>query len=388
MVRFVIIALHQGEPEMQRIKFIDKMAQGKLSRRQMMQSAGAFGVGTLVLPKVARAEEVLTCLEWGGYDATDYFQAYVDKHGAAPNFSIFAGEEDALAKVLAGYSADVMHPCNYSVARFVNAGVAAPIDTSRLSHWPDLFPALQTAEGVVENGEVVMAPADWGNSSIAYRPDLVDDAFKADPSWAIFYDDAYKGKVSMSDNEIAIIIGAMVGGMPYDEAYKLAGDDLAKATETWGKKAVDVSRFLWTDATELQQAMASGEIVAAYAWNDLVKNLRAEGVPVEFARPKEGMFAWFCGLTLLNTGKADPALAYDFIDAWLSPETGKVLIEQSGYGHSNIKSFEISDPAQVAAMGITDPVKMMAESIIFKTPTDEVQVGFNKAWGDVKALKL
>ena len=27
--------------------------------------------------------------------------------------------------------------------------------------------------------------------------------------------------------------------------------------------------------------MASGEIIAAYAWNDLVKNLKAEGIPVD-----------------------------------------------------------------------------------------------------------
>ncbi|MEZ5779548.1 MAG: extracellular solute-binding protein [Paracoccaceae bacterium] len=372
---------------MQRVKFIDKMSQGKVSRRQMMQAAGAFGIGTMVLPKRAVSAEVLTCLEWGGYDSAEFFQPYLDKYGVQPNFSIFAGEEDALAKVLAGFAADVMHPCNYSVARFVNAGLTKPIDTARLSHWNDIFPVLQTSEGVIENGEVVMAPADWGNSSIAYRPDLIDDAFKADPTWAIFFDDAYTGRVSMNDNEIAILIGAMVGGMPYSEAYKLDGAELEAATKEWGTKAVNVSRFLWTDASELQQAMASGEIVAAYAWNDLVANLRREGIPVEYAKPKEGMFTWFCGLTLLNSGNADEQAAYDFLDAWLSPETGKVLIEGSGYGHANMKSFEIADPEAIAAMGITDPVGMMADTLVFRTPPDEVQEHHNKAWGDIKALK-
>src|SRR5690606_39857569 len=104
---------------------------------------------------------------------------------------------------------------------------------------------------------------------------------------------------------------------------------------------VNTAKFLWNDSSEVQQAMASGEIVAAYAWNDLVANLRAEGIPVELAAQKEGMFTWFCGLTLLNTGKADQQAAYDFIDAWLSPETGKALIEGSGYGHATSKAFEI-----------------------------------------------
>ncbi|MEZ5912202.1 MAG: hypothetical protein R3D84_08270 [Paracoccaceae bacterium] len=100
------------------------------------------------------------------------------------------------------------------------------------------------------------------------------------------------------------------------------------------------------------------------------------------------MFTWFCGLTMLNSGKADEALAYDFIDAWLSPETGKYLIESSGYGHANTKSFEIADPAEVAAMGITDPVAMMSSAILFRTPTDAVQEEQNRVWGDTKALKM
>jgi spermidine/putrescine transport system substrate-binding protein len=372
---------------MERIRFIDRMAAGRLSRREMLKKASAFGVGLLALPRLSRSEEVLTCLEWGGYDSDSYFKSYVDKHGAAPNFSIFSGEEDALAKVRAGFAADVMHPCNYSVARFVNAKLAVEIDTAKLSNWKDLFPALQTAEGVMVDGKVMMAPADWGNSSIAYRPDLVGEDFKKAESWSIFYDDKYAGKVSMLDNEIAITIGAMVGGMSYDEAYKLSGPALTDAAKNWGTKAVKISRFLWNDASELQQALASGEVVAGYAWNDVVKNLTREGIPVAYAKPKEGYFTWFCGLTLLNSGKADRALAYDFIDAWLSPETGKALIEGSGYGHSNIKAFEIANKEDVAAMGITDPAAHMKSAILLKTAPDAVQTEFNKAWGDLKALK-
>jgi len=372
---------------MERIRFIDKMAAGRITRRDMLKRAGAFGVGLLALPRFSQSAEVLTCLEWGGYDSADYFKSYVDKHGAAPNFSIFSGEEDALAKVRAGFAADVMHPCNYSVARFVNAKLAVEIDTTKLSNWKDIFPSLQTAEGVVVDGKVMMAPADWGNSSIAYRPDLVDDDFKKNESWSIFYDDKYAGRVSMLDNEIAFIIGAMVGGMPYDEAYKLSGPALAEAANTYGKKAVKNSRFLWNDASELQQALASGEVVAGYAWNDVVKNLTKEGIAVAYAKPKEGYFTWFCGLTLLNSGKADPALAYDFIDAWLSPETGKALIEGSGYGHANVKAFEIANKADVAAMGITDPAAHMKSAILLRTPPDAVQSEHNKVWGDLKALK-
>ena len=372
---------------MQRIRFIDRMAYGRISRRAMLRQAGAFGVGLAVLPRMPQAAEVLTCLEWAGYDSPDYFKSFVEKHGEAPNFSIFSGEEDALAKVLAGFKADVMHPCNYSVNRFVNAKVASEIDTSKLSNWKDIFPALQTASGVVMDGKVVMAPADWGNSSIAYRPDLVDADFSKNESWSIFYDDKYAGKVSMLDNEIAITIGMMVEGAKYEEAAQVTGERLATAAKNWCVKAVKNSRFLWNDPSELQQGLASGEVVAGYAWNDVYRNLKREGVQVAYAKPKEGYFTWFCGLTLLNSGKANPALAYDFIDAWLSPETGKVLIEGSGYGHANMKSFEAADKQAIIDMGIIDPAEHMKQGILLIQVSDAVQNEWNKVWGDVKALK-
>ncbi|MGH6875281.1 MAG: hypothetical protein ACREDW_09705, partial [Aestuariivirgaceae bacterium] len=162
---------------MKRVRFVDQMVRGRLSRREILKTAAAFGVGVVMMPARAPAGDQLTVLEWAGYDVEDYFKSFVKNHGL-PAFSIFASEEEALQKVRGGFAADIMHPCNYSVGRFVDAKLTVPIDTSRLSNWKDIFPALQTAAGVVVDGQVVMAPADWGNSSIAYRPDLIDDEFK------------------------------------------------------------------------------------------------------------------------------------------------------------------------------------------------------------------
>jgi spermidine/putrescine-binding protein len=166
----------------------------------------------------------------------------------------------------------------------------------------------------------------------------------------------------------------------------LSGADLA-ATKPLLEKAVRTSRFLWSSPTDVQQALASGEIVAAYAWNETVKNLSAEGIPVAYAKPKEGYFTWYCGFTRLNTGKADPAAAHDFIDAWLSPETGKVLIEGGGYGHANQKSFAVADAKAVSAMGITDPMEHMKSAILFRPVPGPILTAQIKLWEETKALR-
>jgi spermidine/putrescine-binding protein len=344
----------KGEIFMNRLKFIDRMAAGRLSRRDMMRGAGAFGVGLAMLQRRALAKDPLICMEWSGYDLPDFFPAYVAKYGTPPDFSIFANEDEALQKVRGGFGADIMHPCTYSVGYFVEAKLTKPIDTSKLSNWPDVFEPLQTGAGVVVDGQVVMAPADWGNSSIAYRTDMVDDEFKNDPTWRIFFEEKYAGRVSLSDDQVVAEIAGLLLGYDGKKIFEMSDEELA-ATKDLVLKAIKNSRFLWTDFTQIDQALASGEIVAAYAWNDTVKRLKGEGVPIAYAVPKEGIFTWLCGLTILNAGKAEESAAYDFVDAWLSPESGKYMIENYGYGHSNKKSFELADPLQVAALGITDP---------------------------------
>jgi len=371
---------------MNRVKFIDRLSQGKISRRTALKAAAAFGVGMAAMPLRARADSVLTCMEWSGYDKADFFKSYVAKHGKVPNFSIFADETEALQKVRAGYDADIMHPCTYSVGPFVEAKIYKPIDTSKLSNWPDIFPTLKQVQGVGLNGETVMAPADWGNSGIAYRPDLVDADYQKHESWGIFADDKYAGRVAMLDNEVVAEIGGLMLGYSPKEIFQMTDEELA-ATRPFMEKVVKNSRFLWKDNTELDQALASGEVVAGYAWNVTVKNLKAKNIPVKYADAKEGVFTWLCGMTLLNTGKADEASAYDFVDAWLSPETGKNLIEEDGYGHSNMKAFQIADPKAIADLGIADPVKHLQEGIFLAAVESKRQAKYVKLWEEVKALK-
>ena len=371
---------------MNRLKFLARMWQGRISRRDVMRSAAAFGIGMTLMPTRSRAEEQLTVMEWSGYDQPDFFKSYVDKHGSPPAFSIFANEDEALQKVRSGFNADAVHPCTYSVGYFVEAGLTKPIDTARLSHWKDVFEPLKVGNGVVVGGNVVMIPADWGNSGIAYRTDLVEPDFAANESWGIFTDDRYEGKLSMSDTEAAAEIVGLLLGYDKKKIFEMSDAEL-EATRPLLEKIVRNSRFLWKDNTEINQALASGEIVAAYAWNETVKSLKEQGVPIKYAEPKEGIFTWLCGMTLLNTGKADEGAAYDFLDAWLSPETGKYMIEAYGYGHSNRKSFEIADPAQVAALGISDPVKHLDNGILFQPVESARNAKYIKLWEEVKALK-
>jgi len=324
----------------------------------------------------AQAAPNLTYLTWGGYDLPEFDGQFIAKHGGQPTATFFADQDEALEKVRAGFKADVVHPCTETVIRWRLANLLKPIDTARVTAWNDIWPDLKGLMGTTdESGNVFFVPFEWGNSSVIYRTDLVDPAYLEDESWGILFDERYKGRISMYDEAAAAVevAGQVLG---YENIFSMDDAQLAEVRKLLLKQR-ELNRFYWGDQTEIEQALASGELVAAYAWNSAVVNLKKEGVPVAYANPKEGIRTWVCGMVLTNLGEGDEGQAYDFINSRLDPSSGVNLITMYGYGHSNMKTFEQVDPKVLEELGISDPGSMLSRSIFLQgeePPFDKIYV--------------
>jgi spermidine/putrescine transport system substrate-binding protein len=332
-----------------------------MTRRQALSVLSAAGIGTVMMtarPRRAGAGEQATYFTWSGYDVEEMFPTYVKKHGAMPNAPIFADEEEAFQKLRAGFTSDIVHPCSGRIGRWRDAGLLQPIDTGKLSNWGDVFPFLKSVNGANDGGQQWFVPVDWGNTSVIYRTDLVE---VGEDSWSILWDQRYKGKLSIGKDitDTAVIVGLLVGVKdPYDPTDEEIALIKAKLDEQR-----PLLRFYWEDDTSMQQAMASGEIVASSAWNSAVVKLKAQGVPVAYMKPKEGMLSWCCGLVLTKDAK-EIDLAHELIDAIIDPSAGLWLITENGYGHSNKKSFDRADQAVLDALGLPrDPSKLLESGV-------------------------
>jgi spermidine/putrescine transport system substrate-binding protein len=345
-------------------EFRSRLADGTLSRRQFNRMLAAAGLTTVTLPLIgrsARAEDQAIYFTWSGYDDPGFFPGYVAKNGTNPDMPIFADEEEALQKMRAGATFDVVHPCNNSLPRWVDAGVLQPIDTSRLSNWPDVFDTLKTFEGAQQDGKQYFVPVDWGNTSIIYRTDLVDIQ---EESWTLMWDERYAGKLSMAAAaEETVPIAAVVAGAA--DPFNMTDEEMAQAKDLLIKQK-PLLRFYWDTNTTIEQGLASGELVAATGWNSSAVVLKNQGVAVKFMNPKEGIFTYCCGLVLTKDAP-HPDKAYDLLDAMIAPEAGKWLVETQGYGHSNRKTFEVVDDAILAERGLPkDPSAFLNNGIMFK----------------------
>ena len=139
------------------------------------------------------------------------------------------------------------------------------------------------------------------------------------------------------------------------------------------------------DTTTLEQALASGEMVAAMTWNASAVQLAAEGVPVKFAQPKEGALTWVCGL-MIHKDAPNLDRAYDIIDSLLSVESGQFMINDYGYGHSNKKSFELFDDATLQGLGLSRTPADILSAGHFQIPqSQDWETRMNELFETIKA---
>lgn len=356
-----------------------------MSRRELMQAMAAVGVSVVAMPLGARnvrAAGEISGHTWAGYDLPELMGGYIEKYGGPPEFSYIASDAESFEKVRAGFAPDFIHPGNYMIQRYYDAGLIQPIDTSRLSNWSTIAPGIADIDGSVIDGTRYFVPAEFGNSSLVYRTDMVDEEYLKDESWSIIYDDRYTNRLAWYDTAVATVaIAGLVKG--FDNIWTLSDEQLQEVQPLMSKQR-DLTRFYWSDVTQMEQAIAAGEIVAAYSWNQSFVTLQGEGVPVGYMVPTEGVFAWGSGF-IIHKDATDLNAVYTYIDAWISPESGAWLIDNYGYGSANLAAYDLLSQERLDQLGFSDPEALIANTIFFPAMDPAYEAKYETLYQDVRA---
>lgn len=363
----------------------DQRLDGRLSRRDFGRALAGMGLAVAsYAPRLAQAAPSLMVYEWAGYELPELHPAYVAKYGASPEFSFFGTVNEALQKMLAGFHPDLAHPCGSSLKRWRKAGVLQPIDTTKLSNYNDLWPKLRDVPHAQEDGSTWFVPFDCGSTSVLYRTDLVDPEDVADPSWALLFNEKYKGKLAMynGDTTPLEIASRVLGSFP--DYTHLSDAQLAEIQHLLARQR-ELLRFYWEDNTQVEQALASGEVVAAMAWNGSVKPLQEQGLAIKYMVPKEGVQTWVCGLVRCTDGPGDVEAAHAFIDAMIAPEAGAYLLEAQGYAHANRKAYDLVSKETLAMLGYDNPQSSFDAASVSEEPDEPYRTRYLDLVGKVKA---
>lgn len=297
----------------------------------MKMNSVVWAMPFVVIVSAAKAQDPeLLILDYPGFERPQFHTAYFDAHGTSPMFSFFGDEEEAFQKLRAGFRADVTHICGGSVPKWTESGLIEPWDVTRITEFANLDANL-IGKDIDPSEPVYFIPTDWGSTAIAYNPDQVPAEDVA--SLNVFHNPAYAGRMALPDNvDDAWALAYLAVGV---SDWSTATDAQFEEAANWLRAAHPNLRTYWTDPSELSQLMATGEILIAWAWNETYPTMREEGRPIAFQREAvEGSSVWLCGMVNMVNSPGSEDKAYDYVNAFLAPESTLTLVE-SGWGHSN-----------------------------------------------------
>src|SRR5258706_16023920 len=99
-------------------------------------------------PARAAAADTPTLFQWEEYVDASFLAEYRQSFRETPKTSIFADEDEAFAKMRAGFKPDVMGPCYYEFPRWQEAQLLRTIDTTKLKNWNKISPAVRNLPGI------------------------------------------------------------------------------------------------------------------------------------------------------------------------------------------------------------------------------------------------
>ena len=298
---------------------------------RLLGSAALLGIAA---PAFAEDSDLLV-FDYSGFENPEYHSAYIAKNGDSPRYAFFGDEEEAFQKIVSGFNPDVSHICAGSVNKWLDAGILEPWDTSLITEFGNLNTDLTGSE-MAGAGDVYFLPTDFGSTAIAYNTDEVPAEDVA--SLSVFQNPKHTGRVTIPDNvDDAYALAYLATGVT--DWQNLTEDQFAAAS-AWLREAHQYQRTYWTDAAELAQLLATGEVLIAWAWNETFPAMVDEGYPIGFQRETaEGSSLWLCGFVNMKNNEGVEAKAYDYVNAILDPSSTDALLAD-GFGQSNAKAME------------------------------------------------
>ena len=193
----------------------------------------------------------------------------------------FASDEEAAAKLNAGFQADVVESCLDEMSPLTEEGLLRPLDPAGVPEWENL--SFTDAPGVTEGGKTWVVPLSAGPQGL-----IVDTEKVPDPphSWKALFDPKYEGEASIEgDYELPAIAEAALA-MGIAEPMKMT--EAAREVSAYLDEHVGQFRSLWQSDSDLVNLFKSGEIVISDGGPGVAARMVEAGIPVEWIAPEEG----------------------------------------------------------------------------------------------------
>jgi len=291
----------------------------------------------------AYAAETLSLLTWKGYAPKNLVEKFQKETGITVKIT-FSNNEEMIAKLRAtrGAGFDLAQPSQDRISSVqAKFKIYQPIDFSKIKADQIIASMLEAVKkNTLVDGKSYAVPFCWGTSGLIINRKFASDA----KDYTDLLNEKYKGRVSYRLKRPTLIALAFALG---DDPFAKYGDSAAYQAlmEKVGKAMTDakgVVKNYWTNGDALLQAMRSGEVHLAMAWDGGGWKLHVENADIDFLAPKSGALGWIDTFAIPAKAK-NTAAAYKWINFILKPENAAIFTNQEKYGTASEGAIKLTD---------------------------------------------
>jgi len=353
----------------------------------MKPRAMLLGILVIALTGAAcgKKEGSLSLLVWEGYSDDNAVHDFEVSHKCKIHSSFMGSSDELVAKLRGGSASnyDVISPSSDVAASIARAGLATPLDLSKLPSYAQLSSKLRDLPLVKTNGQIYGVPFMWGPNPLLYDT----TAFAKTPdSWTIFWDAKYKGKISVWDDLSTVYMAAQILG--YDKPdpshlYNLTDEELAAVK----KKLIELKpniRKIWTTGGELTNLFQNHEIVLAMGWPLNTNDLRKANFPIGEVIPKENTTGWIDHL-MITAASSRKELAHAFLEYMIEAKTQKLVTDRTHYTPANPGAAQFLTANEIKSLHLDNPDAYMQRIYFWQDVPRRAK--YNEIWNEVKAAQ-
>jgi len=341
-------------------------------------------LSTLVL-SCGKKTPTLNLLVWEGYADPSFVKAFEEQNQCKVSASYMGSSDELVAKLRGGSAGnyDVISPSSDVATMISQAGLAAPLDLSKLRSYQQLSLKLRDMPLVKANGKVYGVPFMWGPNPLIYDTSAFP---KAPDSWASLWNPKLQNKISVWDDLSTVYMAAQVLG--YDKPdpshlYNLSDQELDAVKNKLLALKPNI-RKLWSTGGELTNLFENHEIVVAMGWPLMSNQLRAAKFPVGETIPKENTTGWIDHL-MITSGSDNKDLAYKFLEYMIETQTQKQVTDVTGYAPANAQAAQFMTPEQQKNLHLDNVDEYQKRIYFWQNVTRRAK--YNEIWNEVKAAQ-
>jgi len=310
---------------------------------------------------------------WSDYTEETVVRQFEERFGVKVVTDTFGSNEELLAKLQGGaVGYDVVVPSDYMVSILVKQGLLAELDPAKIPNLAHVFTHLKGL--YYDSKNTYSIPYLWGTTGIGYNADLVSPP---PDSWQVLWDERYKGRISLLNDEREVF------GM----ALRAAGESLnavepAKLTAAKARLMAQKALVKTYTSENYDQLLVSGEVALAHGWSGTIMRAAAERPSIKYMIPKEGGTIWQDNLCVLKTS-AHREEAMAFINFLLEPQVAALITTKVKYASAS-EEARLFVPKEIAQNPAIYPPDAVVARLEWIRDVGEAIKAYDRAWTELK----